>query len=131
MREWVLENAVGIECVFRHIKCHDNDDNNDNSEDNNDDEYNNDNDKNNNNDKEDDNDDKDNEDDTDVFFVFPGFFPPPMVDCYFILLDTVAGQVQLNSEYFNLDSGFVMFHVEAKMEKGKICPCFKEGQICP
>ncbi len=30
----------------------------------------------------------------------------------------LADQVQINCEYFDLNSGFVMFHVEAKMEKG-------------
>jgi hypothetical protein len=55
-----------------------------------------------------------------------------MVDYYFILLDTVAGQVQINSEYFYLDSGFVMFHVEAKMEKrGEFAPVLKRGKFAP
>ncbi len=36
----------------------------------------------------------------------------------------LAGQVQINSEYFDLDSGLVMFHVEAKMEKGANLPLF-------
>jgi hypothetical protein len=38
--------------------------------------------------------------------------------------NTVAGQVQINSEYFDLDSGLVMFHIEAKMEKGVNLPLF-------